>query len=165
MWIMTSWGVLMPGLRPAEHVPAGDIREIQIRARRRVELERVCDFYPEVGLKKENIVYLSFTDYEFRLYCTKAELGALLALMALDVDYVKFKSSTERFKEEKLHLFYNRVWGIYYDMFSTNRYLEKLVPKSRKTKKRNRHHQDNLLPPRKLHWWEDTDRVERTETF
>lgn len=161
MWIMTSWGVLMPGLRPAEHVPEGDIREIQIRARRRVELERVCQFYPELGLKVEDIVHLGYTDYEFRIYCTKIQLGTLLAAIAMDVDYVKFKSSTEKFNEQKLHLFYNRVWGIYYDMFSTNQYLEKLV---KKVKKKNRHHQDRPLPARK-HWWEDTDRVERTENF
>jgi hypothetical protein len=164
MWVMTSWGVLMPGLRPKEHVPAGDNREIQIRARRRIELERVCAFYPELELRKEDIVYFDFTDYEYRIFCTKEQLGSLLALIAMDVNYVKFKSSTERFKEEKLHLFYNRVWGIYYDMFSTNRYLEKLTFGSPKTKKKNRHHQDKPLPPRR-HWWEDVDRTERTETF
>lgn len=156
MWIMTSWGVLMPGLRPAQHIPEGDIREIQIRARRKVELERVCQFYPEVGLKVEDIVYLGFTDYEFRIYCTKEQLGELVAAVAMDINYVKFKSSTESFKEEKLHLFYNRVWGIYYEMFSTNRYLSKVAEK---------HYQKRQTKKQKKYWWEDTDRVERTENF
>lgn len=164
MWIMTSWGILMPGLRPKEHVPAGDFREIQIRARRKVELERVCQFYPETGLKVEDIVYLGFTDYEFRIYCTKEQLAHLLECVVNDIDYVKFKSSTEAFKEHKLHDAYNEIWGILYRRFSTNRYLSKVVSGSHKTKKRNRHHQDQPLPPRK-HWWEDTDRVERTETY
>lgn len=160
MWIMTSWGVLMPGERPKEHTPAGDNRVIQIRARRRIELERVCAFYPETGLKKEDIVYFDFTDYEFRIYATRAQFADLVSRITLDVDYVKFKSSTEKFNEKKLHAFYNRVWGIYYDMFSTNRYLEKVAQTYRSAKKKK-----HKAPEQRRHWWEDVDRTERTENF
>jgi hypothetical protein len=160
MWIMTSWGVLMPGERPKEHTPAGDDRVIQIRARRRIDLERVCQFYPEVGLKTEDIIYFDFTDYEYRIFATRAQFSDLVGRIALDVNYVKFKSSTEKFKEHRLHVFYNRVWGIYYDMFSTNRYLEKISRSSGKKAKKK-----TASVVQKKHWWEDTDRVERTENF
>lgn len=161
MWVFTSWGVLMPGLRPPETIPEGDDKVIQIRARRKIELERLQAFYPG---EYSEIIYLGFTDYEFRTYVTKEEWGRVLSLIGQDIDYVKFKSSTEAFKEHKLHDAYNEIWGILYRRFSTNRYLSKVMPDNRKTKKRNRHHQDQPLPPRK-HWWEDTDRVERTENF
>lgn len=165
MWVMTSWGVLMPSQRPAGTVPTGDDCEMQIRTRRRVELERVCQFYPELGLKVEDIIFMDHTDYEYRIHCTRDQLARLMDLLSRDINYTKFKPSTEKFGESKLHGFYNRVWGVYYDMFSTNRYLEqKVVSTGQKAKKRNRHHQDQPIPPRK-HWWEDTDRTERTENF
>jgi hypothetical protein len=149
----------MPGLRPAEHVPAGDNREIQIRARRKVELERACKFYPETGLKVEDIVYLGFTDYEYRIYCTKEQLAHLLECVVHDIDYVKFKSSTEKFGEHRLHDAYNVIWGVLYDRFSTNRYLSRLAPSKKKIKNQHK----TPRQERKMHWWEDTDRVERTE--
>ena len=145
MWIMTSWGVLMPSLRPADTLPEGDPATMQIRTRRRVELERVCEFYPEIGLKSADIIFMSHTDYEYRLHCTPTQLAMLMMSVSLDIDYTKFKPSTEVFGEGKLHQFYNRVWGIYYDMFSTNRYLEQ------KHQKFPRQKQTGQRRP----WWED----------
>lgn len=130
MWIFTPYGAYFPSQRPLDTVSEGDNQLIQIRARRRVELERLKVFYPEIPTG--DIVFMPHTDYEYRMYCTHTALGMLLALMAADIDYTKFKPETEKFGEGKLHQAYNRMWGILYDAFSTNRYLDqKPVTRSR----------------------------------
>jgi hypothetical protein len=150
MWIMTSWGVIMPSLRPVDTLPEGDAATMQLRTRRRVELERVCEFYPEIGLKSEDIIFMSHTDYEYRLHCTPTQLAVFMMSAALDINYTKFKPSTEEFGESKLHQFYNRVWGIYYDMFSTNRYLEQ---KTKRPQQRKRSRQQEQ--PVRKNWWDE----------
>lgn len=121
MWVMTSFGILMPSLRPAETIPAGDDRTIQIRTRRESELLWLKALYFK---DMEEIVFYPHTDYEYRTYCTPDKLAEVLGAIARDIDYTKFKPTTEIFGEKKLHNVYNRIWGILYDEFSTNRYLD-----------------------------------------
>lgn len=129
MWIFTSFGVLMPSERPAETFDATtDDRVIQIRTRSRVHLERLKEggFFPEMG----EIVFFPNTDYEFRTYCTRAQLAAIMARLSMDIDYTKFKPTTEdKWSDRKLHDLYNAVWGLFYARYSTNRYLEQKMPK------------------------------------
>jgi len=132
MWIFTSFGVLMPSERPADTFDAEtDDRVIQIRTRSRVHLERLRDggFFPEMG----EIVFFPNTDYEYRAYCTRAQLAEIMVRLALDIDYTKFKPTTEaKWKDARLHDLYNMIWGVFYQRYSTNRYLDQKAPKPRK---------------------------------
>lgn len=122
MWIFTGYGAYFPSQRPADTMAEGETHTIQIRTRRKIELERLKAFYPEIPTG--DIVFFPHTDYEYRMYCTPTALGMLLALMAADIDYTKFKPTTEIYGESKLHAAYNRIWAVLYDTFSTNRYLD-----------------------------------------
>lgn len=121
MWIFTSFGVLMPSERPAGTIPEGDDRIMQIRTRRRSELEWLKALYfKDMG----EVVFYPHTDYEFRTYCTREKLGEVVAAIARDIDYTKFKPTTELFGEKKLHAVYNEIWGVLYRAFSTNKYMD-----------------------------------------
>lgn len=114
MWVMTSFGILMPGLRPAHTVPAGDDRLLQIRARRIRDLEILrAEYLPGLG----DIIKIENTDYQYRAYCTHPQWADALAKIAMDINYVKFKSTTERYKDKALHNLYNILWGKILDAF------------------------------------------------
>lgn len=116
MWICTPFGLLMPSLRPVHTVPAGDDRLIQVRTRRRVDLTRFRDLYlPELG----EIIEIPNSDYEYRAYCTHEQLAAAVAKIAMDIDFVKFKPTTDRFQDHQLHSAYNAMWGVVFRTFST----------------------------------------------
>lgn len=119
MWIMATRGALMPSLRDPKTIPAGDDRFIQVRARRRSDLEWFRRLYcPELGPTVVN----AGTDYEVRAYCTHVALGAAVARMVLDIDYRSFKSVSEDVHgDKKLHDAYVRVWWALYDGLSTRR--------------------------------------------
>lgn len=121
MWVMTSYGIFMPSMRPADHTPKDDDRIMQIRARRRVELQRLCKVHPTLGFTSSDIEYTDFTDYEYRIYCTRAQLALWLHDEGAAIDYVKFKDTTKRWNDEKLHTAYIKIWGLLYEMFSTNK--------------------------------------------
>lgn len=122
MWVMTSFGIFMPSLRPAEHVPKGDERLLQIRARRHRELAILkAEYMPEAG----EIIYMRKTDYEYRIYCTHEEWALVMARLAMDIDYVKFKDTTSRYNDEKLHSAYLRIWSLLYVTFSTNKLFDR----------------------------------------
>lgn len=124
MWIMTSFGILMPSLRPADTVSDGDEKTMQIRTRRRKELEILREeFMPELG----EIIFMPHTDYEYRTYCTPQEWSDALTRITLAIDYTKFKPTTERYKDNELHKAYNEIWSVLYRRFSTNRYLDSQV--------------------------------------
>ena len=152
MWIMAPFGVLMPSLRPQGTVPEGDVRTIQIRARRRSELEWLKALYFK---DMEEIIFMPNTDYEYRTYCTPDKLAEVLGNMARDIDYTKFKPTTETFGEKKLHEAYNRIWSILYDMFSTNRYLDQQhePKKCRKRRKGSKSYQAEAFDL----WWESRE--------
>lgn len=121
MWVMTSWGVLMPGLRPAGTVEPGDERTLQVRARRRGDLQTLRDRYMPDTLGP--IIRLPQTDYEYRAYCTPDAWGDALADIGRDVDYVKFKETAEtRFGDKILHDLYVRIWGVIFAQLSTSRH-------------------------------------------
>jgi len=117
MWIMTSFGVLMPSVRPTGTMDPDDDRVIQVRVRVRKHLEILRDEYMKDTLG--DIIFMKDTDYEYRAYCTRAAWAQAMANMSLDIDYTKFKPTTERYKDGKLHSFYNRVWSVFFAEFST----------------------------------------------
>lgn len=117
MWIMTHFGILMPALRPKDTVLPGDERVVQIRARRAQDLNYLRDHYaPYLG----KTIALGNTDYQYRAYCTREDLADIMAKLALDMDYVKFKETAEVYHgDKKLHAVYMRIWGVVLDAFET----------------------------------------------
>lgn len=109
MWVMTSYGAFFPALRPADTVPPGDDRTMQVRARRRVDLHRLRQLHMhDLGPTYE----VPDSDYEFRANCTPEALAAAMARIAMDIDYVKFKPTTERYRDDQLHGAYLDVWAV-----------------------------------------------------
>jgi hypothetical protein len=121
MWICTPFGILMPAVRPAKVIPAGDNRTMQVRARHKEYLdifrERYC---PEMG----ESIHFPNMDYQWKAYCTPQQLAAATAKMMLDIDYEKFKpesSNTKKWsgdktslpagKSDQLHGLYNGIWS------------------------------------------------------
>lgn len=118
MWVMTSFGIFMPGLRPEHTVPEGDNRVLQVRARRKIDLERLRDIY--MGDDLGDSISLAHTDYEWRAYCTLEAWGRALAKIAMDIDYVKFKETAEKkFDDHDLHGAYLKIWSSLFSHFST----------------------------------------------
>lgn len=110
MWVCTSFGILMPGLRPPHTVEPGDTKVLQVRARRKKDLEILRDKY--MGDTLGEIFSLPHTDYEWRAYSTLEDWGKALAQIAMDIDYVKFKETAEtKFHDKDLHDAYMSMWG------------------------------------------------------
>jgi hypothetical protein len=118
MWVMTSWGVLMPGLRPDGTIPEGDNRVLQVRARRKKDLEMLKEKY--MGDELGDIISLAHTDYEWRAYCTLEAWGRALGQIGADIDYVKFKETAEKkYDDHQLHSLYLSVWSTIFARLST----------------------------------------------
>lgn len=148
---MTSFGILMPSLRPASTVPAGDNRIMQIRTRRARDLEILRTEYMKETLGPT--VYMRNTDYEYRAYCTPEAWADAMARMSLDIDYTKFKPTTERYHDSQLHNLYNRLWGIIFSTLSTTKHQNDYWGlTNRNTRKSVKHGklQKNRLPQ----WWD-----------
>jgi hypothetical protein len=115
---MTSFGIFMPGLRPAHTIKEGDDKVLQVRARRKVDLDRLRDKYMKDDLGES--ISLPYTDYEWRAYCTLEAWGRALALIAEDIDYVKFKETAEKvWDDHELHGAYLKVWSTLFSHFSS----------------------------------------------
>jgi hypothetical protein len=138
MWIFTEFGILMPSLRPAEHVDEDDNRLMQIRTRRRYELDYLREKYMPETLG-ETIV-LGDSDYQFRAYCTIDDWAAASQALAYSIDYTKFKPTTDRhLGGGRLHDLYNSVWGRVLSAFpSGSSYDVKWTRKTTKTTKTKR---------------------------
>jgi hypothetical protein len=108
MFVGTYFGLFMPGLRPNK--PTDDPRDLQVRSRRAVDLDRLRELYlPELG----ETLALKGHDYQFRAYCTREQWGEALKRIALDIDYTKFKDSPVKsgFRDHKLSSVYMRIWS------------------------------------------------------
>jgi len=113
-------GMYMPALRPPHTVPEGDDRLLQIRSRRKIDLERLRDeLLPELG----PTIRLPHTDYEYRAYCTHEQWARALAQAAFDIDYVKFKEQAEhKYGDVQLHNTYTSMWYTVFSTLSTKRH-------------------------------------------
>lgn len=114
MWLFTPGGVYMPGLIPEKHIPADrPDRVLQVRTRRRIDLERLRDSY--MGEELGEILESPGMDYNFRAYCSLEAWAKACYKMALDIDYVKFKEQTEKKfpgpEGKKLHSVYTSIWS------------------------------------------------------
>jgi hypothetical protein len=129
MWILTSFGAFMPALRPPDTVAEGDDQTLQVRARRPIDLDRLREHYmsdlgPTYAIKD--------TDYQFRAHCTPAALAKAVALVALDIDYVKFKPTTsDVWGDDQLHHAYLGVWHVLAETLSPGRRRPRRPPARR----------------------------------
>lgn len=115
MWICTPFGILMPAVRPAKHIPEGDNRTMQVRARQRQYLDIFREkFCPELG---ESINFPN-QDYQWKAYCTPEQLAAAMGKLMLAIDFEKFKPETFNHRwglapalQGELHGCYNSMWS------------------------------------------------------
>jgi len=139
MWIFTEFGILMPSLRPSHTVPEGDPQLIQIRTRRRYELDHLRTTYMPDTLGPT--IFLGDADYQYRAYCTINDWAAAISAMSYDIDYTKFKPTTDRHPGgKKLHDLYNTVWGKVLAAFPSGSSYD--TPKVK-------------YPKRRKSWWDD----------
>lgn len=165
MWICLPMGMYMPALRPAHTIPAGDDRLLQIRARRRVDLDRLRrELLPELG----DTVHLKHTDYEFRAYCTHEQWANALAQAALDIDYVKFKEQSEvKYNDKKLHDVYTAMWYTVFSKMSTKAHQSDYWGAQNKaftSRGKNRQAGTSRYVDDAKHWWEDAENGASTKS-
>lgn len=121
MWIFLSAGMMMPALIPQSVLDAAktvDIQEavdrgweLQVRGRVREHLEHFIETY--MPADSCSVVYESKgKDYNVRAYTSREAFGKGLLSASLDIDYVKFKETAERFSWGKAyHALLLKVWG------------------------------------------------------
>ena len=140
MWIMTSYGILMPATIPADvRAALASDWDMQVRSRDRktlVKLRRA------MGGDTSRVVATPDMDYEFRLYVHASDFAVTMGEEIMAIDYEKFKPTTLRkgMGGERLHHLYNRIWGVvatHYDAAILGKY-------ERRTSQRDR-----------INWWED----------
>ncbi len=117
MWIMTSFGILMPAEIPAKHRKPGDEHKLQIRTRREHELTILRAQYMPKTLGPT--IYTPDKDYEYRAYADRHAFGLVVAQMVTEIDYAKFKPTTHRYHDNELHSTYNAIWGVVSSRMST----------------------------------------------
>ncbi len=110
-WIMTSFGILMPAIRPPKTVDPGDERTLQIRTRREHELTILRAQYMPRTLGPT--LHTPTFDYEYRAYCTPEAFAFAMARLITEIDYTKFKPTVkERYYDLELYDTYNSIWGV-----------------------------------------------------
>lgn len=177
-WICLPMGMYMPALRPAHTVPEGDDRLLQIRSRRKIDLERLRnELLPELG----PTVRIPHTDYEYRAYCTHQQWAEAMYLAAMRIDYIKFKEQSEKvYGDVQLHNCYTRMWGTVFTALSTKAHQadywstqDRLSGRKSKGKGKNRQAGQSRWSPEATsstgkHWWEDAEdpgpRTRRSDT-
>lgn len=154
MFVGTHLGMFMPALRP-DHatLPEGE-PELQVRSRRRVDLDRLRKFMRANGLELgPTIVLPQQTDYQYRAYCTRAAWGQALAAFAEEIDYTKFKDTPEKkHRDHQLTSAYGRMWSALLGAFPEG---SAYGPSRRgRGAKNSKSAQGSLFSDRK-NWWED----------
>ena len=168
-WICLPMGMYMPALRPAHTVPEGDDRLLQIRSRRKIDLERLRnELLPELG----DTIRIPHTDYEYRAYCTHEQWASAMAKAAMRIDYVKFKEQSEKvYGDVQLHNCYTRMWATVFSALSTKKHQsdywswqDQALGRARggKGKGKNRQAGQSRWSPEATsstgkRWWEDAE--------
>lgn len=122
MWIMTSYGILMPASIPADlaedpaHPAFG--YDLQVRSRDRATLQKCRTRYMSHYHTSE-IIATPDLDYDFRFYCQNDDFGYAVANMIGQIDYEKFKPTTLRKGNggKHLHMVYNEIWQVVFGAY------------------------------------------------
>ena len=106
MMIATNWGVYEFGKREDQWREEGDPRDMQIRARSMVHLAALREHFPRLG----ETVFVGWgkTDFQYRVYITKAEMAVMMSQLVQGIDYVRFKEGA--LKDHKLHNVLSAFW-------------------------------------------------------
>lgn len=150
MWIMTSYGILMPASLPAEVLnrfndewntnpsspPGMGSWNLQIRSRDRATLMKARRLMIAMGSEVSVVEYTPKLDYEYRFYCDARDFADFIGAEINHIDYEKFKPTTERKGGggRGLHNLYNSIWGViarYYDSDA----IKPMITKKKKGKK------------------------------
>lgn len=100
--------------RKAATVEAGDIRDMQVRAREASHLNQLRELMAEHGAVLGETLKSEGADYQYRAFCTQDDLAVGVAALAYSIDYVNFKDSVA---DDKLHSVYNRIWSAVLNAF------------------------------------------------
>lgn len=110
MWVCASFGILMPSLIPEQFLAPGETRTIQVRTRRKQDLEILREEF--MGEDLGPTIHTPLMDYNYRAYCTPDAWGRAMFKMSIQIDYIKFKPTTEdKYEDKDLHDVYNSMWG------------------------------------------------------
>ena len=141
MWIMTSFGILMPAALPA-HVLNSEGRDpdgydLQIRARERDHLRKLRRRMTKLGAITGPIISTPENDYEFRFHCDRDDFATVMSEEILAINYDKFKPTTllKGMGGANLHHLYNRIWGVVADHYESailGRYAKRTKPARRR---------------------------------
>lgn len=126
MWIMTSYGILMPAALPTDVLKRfwnewnenerSNARPwtLQVRSRDRKTLVKARKRMRAMTYDTSPIVATPDLDYDFRFYCMRNDFAELIRFEVTEIDYEKFKPTTLRKGGggQRLHNLYNRIWGV-----------------------------------------------------
>lgn len=119
MWIMTSYGILMPAVRPGYEDLA---LPLQVRARDRSTLTILRQAIIDKGLPCTKVHSTPEMDYDFRVYTTHDAFARVMAAEIRHIDYEKFKPTTIW---SHLHELYNEIWHVVFTHYSRRNRLHK----------------------------------------
>jgi hypothetical protein len=133
MWIMTSYGILMPAELPVELVDTRFGWDMQVRARDRRTLRVAIAKMKDLKMNVSAVQATPQLDYEYRFYCNRLDFARLMHDEITEIDYQKFKPTTELREEgggPRLHTLYNKIWCVV-----INHYDPQPKPKPKKRKR------------------------------
>jgi hypothetical protein len=120
MWIFTRYGFFSAVCAKHNHGQAGmpaDPDRVMIRARAEDHLRRLQTRFPL--LAGAEIQTFPHADYAYRIFAPKDDWAAIMAQIALELDYDNFKEEVERYQEgagadytKALH----EVWSVMNDL-------------------------------------------------
>lgn len=107
MWLMTT-----RGFYSAVEKKEDGVEGVTVRARNKSDIDRLKDLIPDAKPFKEKY----YTDYAWRLRCSKLDWARAVAVMALEIDYSNFKDEVKRRRGSRVAAIYGRVWGVLLDL-------------------------------------------------
>jgi hypothetical protein len=112
MWICTNYGffsaVLIDETRQGKH-DENVYEDYAIRARTKAHLEQ--------AFPSKQIFNYKFSDYDYRVYCTKEELLGFVFTEVNRITYTNFKNSV---KNLKLKAFFGDIWWLGVNQLNDN---------------------------------------------
>lgn len=134
MWIMTSFGILMPAAIN-ENDPHYLEWDLQVRSRER----RALTYFQTRYMPANTFTPVRATpshDYDFRFYAERTAFADAVAELITEIDYEKFKPTTLRrnMGGDRLHQLYNAIWAKYLDAFGTDNIYTNLTKRNLKRK-------------------------------
>ena len=105
MWIFTHYGFFS--------VVCTKDDLMQIRARNKNHLQRLCDVFPK-ELKNAEIISVENADYAWRIIVDSAEWEAVAYQLANEIDYTNFKDDCKKcMPNDKMYLgILSRIWTL-----------------------------------------------------